>query len=144
MPLKNLFSLLDVSPKYKNINPESNKIYIKELLNGQIDEAIKFAFNITFRDWIDIFSFKKDVKDLLNKYNIKDDNNNTIYQKIKESWLLLIIYLIIYQKKKEITKNIFLISLSTFIIMNYGSLKKKEEIQNQKVSSIRKNWTINY
>ena len=84
MPLRNLFSLLDVSPKYKSKNPESNKIFIKELLNGQIDEAIKFAFNMTFRDWLDIFSFKKEVKDLLIEYNIKDENN-TICQKINES-----------------------------------------------------------
>ena len=84
MPLKNLFSLLNVSPKYKNIHPESNKVYINRLLNGQIDEAIKFAFNMTFRDWLDIFTFKKEVKDLLNEYNIKD-NNNIISKKIKES-----------------------------------------------------------
>jgi hypothetical protein len=57
MPLKNLFSLLNISPKYKTIDPESNKKLIKKLLNGQTDEAIKFAFNMTLRDWLDIFSF---------------------------------------------------------------------------------------
>ena len=57
MPLKDLFSLLGVSPKYRTIDPESNKNNIKKLLNGQKDEAIKFAFNMTFRDWLDIFSF---------------------------------------------------------------------------------------
>ena len=84
MPLKNLFSLLGVSPKYKNIHPESNKIYIKELLNEQTDKAIKFAFNMTLRDWLDIFTFKKEVKDLLNEHNVKD-NKNIICKKIKES-----------------------------------------------------------
>ena len=84
MPLKNLFSLLDISPKYKNIHPESNKIYIKNLLNGQTDKAIKFAFNITLRDWLDIFLFKKEVKDVLDEYNVKD-NKNIICKEIKES-----------------------------------------------------------
>ena len=84
MPLKNLFSLLDISPKYKNIHPESNKVYIKKLLNGQTDKAIKFAFNITLRDWLDIFLFKKEVKDLLDEYNVKD-NKNIICKKFKEN-----------------------------------------------------------
>ena len=132
MPLKNLFSLLDVSPKYKYINPKSNKIYIKELLNGQIDEAIKFAFNITFRDWIDIFSFKKDVKDLLNKYNIKDDNN-TIYQKIKESLVAVDHLLNNLSEKERDNKKYF--SNFTFYLYNYELWFFKKKGRNSKSKS---------
>ena len=115
MPLKDLFSLLDVSPKYKNINIQSNKIYIKRLLNGQTDEAIKFAFNMTFRDWLDIFSFKKEVKDLLNEYNIRDDND-TVCKKIKES-LVGVDDLLNNLVKKEENKKYF--SNFTFYLYNY-------------------------
>ena len=115
MPLKDLFSLLKVSPKYKNINIQSNKIYIKNLLNGQTDETIKFVFNMTFRDWLDIFSFKKEVKDLLNKYNIRDDNN-AICTKIKES-LSAVDNLLNNLSKKEKNKNYF--SNFIFYLYNY-------------------------
>ena len=115
MPLKDLFSLLKVSPKYKNINIQSNKIYIKNLLNGQTDETKKFVFNMTFRDWLDIFSFKKEVKDLLNKYNIRDDNN-AIYTKIKES-LSAVDNLLNNLSKKEKNKNYF--SNFIFYLYNY-------------------------
>ena len=115
MPLKDLFSLLNVSPKYSTKTPESNKIYIKKLLNGQADEAIKFAFNMTLRDWIDIFSFKKEVKDLLNKYNIKD-NKNIICKKIKKS-LVAVDDLLNNLAEKEENQKYF--SNFTFYLYNY-------------------------
>ena len=116
MPLKNLFSLLSISPKYKNIDPESNKINIKTLLNGQTNEAIKFAFNMTFRDWVDIFSYKKEVKDLLNEYQVKDDNN-TISNKIKESLVAIDDLLNNLAKKEKQNKEYF--SNFTFYLYNY-------------------------
>ena len=115
MHLKDLLSLLNVSPKYKKISCDSNQVYIKELLNGQKDEAIRFAFNMTLRDWLDIFSFKKEVKDLLNEYNIKDDNN-TICQKIKES-LVAVDDLLNNLAEKEENKNYF--SNFIFYLYNY-------------------------
>ena len=116
MHLKDLFSLLGVSPKYKNIAPESNKIYIKRLLNGQTDEAIKFAFNMTFRDWLDIFLFKKEVKDLLNEYNVKGDKN-AICEKIKESLVGVDDLLNNIAAKENKSKNYF--SNFTFYLYNY-------------------------
>ena len=50
--------------------------------------------------------------------------------KLRKAYQLLIICLIIYQKKKK-TKIIFQISFFTFIIMNFGSLKRKEENQKE-------------
>jgi hypothetical protein len=57
--LKDLLSL-NVSPKFTKVEPESNKNYIEKILNEKsIDETIKFVLNMTFRDFIDIFSYKK-------------------------------------------------------------------------------------
>ena len=84
MTIKDLLSL-DVSPKYKKIETESNKNYIEKILNGKsLNEDIKFAFNMTFRDFIDIFSYKKNVKELLNEYKVNDDNDD-ICNKIEKS-----------------------------------------------------------
>ena len=84
MTIKDLLSL-NVSPKYKKLIPESNKHYIEIILSSKsLDNAIKFAFNMTFRDFIDIFSYKKKVKELLNEYEINDINNE-ICDKIEKS-----------------------------------------------------------
>ena len=116
MPLKDLFSLLNVSPRYTTILPESNKIYIKRLLSKETDEAIKFAFNMTFRDWLDIFLFKKEVKDLLNEYNVKGDKN-AICEKIKESLVGVDDLLNNIAAKENKNKNYF--SNFTFYLYNY-------------------------
>ena len=84
MTIKDLLSL-NVSPKFKKIDKESNKNYIEKILNEKsLNEAIKFAFNMTFRDFIDIFSYKKNVKELLNEYKVNDDNDD-ICNKIEKS-----------------------------------------------------------
>ena len=84
MTLKDLLSL-NVSSKYIKVMPESNKNYIGIILNEEnLDETIKFVFNMTFRDFIDIFSYKKTVKELLKEYAVNDDDNS-ICDKIKSS-----------------------------------------------------------
>ena len=76
---------LNVSPKYKKVETNSNKNYIEKILNEKfLTEAIKFALNMTFRDFIDIFTYKKKVKDLLNEYKVNDYNND-ICNKIEKS-----------------------------------------------------------
>lgn len=78
MSLKDIYSL-DVSSKYKKISKEFNKITInkiiahKDLKNYQ---AIMFAFNLSFRDWIDLFTYKKTVNQLIN--NDEEGNENII------------------------------------------------------------------
>ena len=82
--LKDLLSL-NVSPKFTKVESESNKNYIKKILDEKsIDETIKFALNMTFRDFIDIFSYKKKVKELLNEYEINDYSND-ICNKIEKN-----------------------------------------------------------
>ena len=62
----------NVSPKF--IQTSSNKNIIKNILeNEKNNKCIQFLFNLTFNEWIDIFIYKKDLKeyDSLIEENIK-------------------------------------------------------------------------
>ena len=71
--LKNLASK-EISPKYttKLEDTDFNKKYIKKLLKKEKDKTILFAFNMTLRDWLDLFCLKKSVEQLINDYNYKN------------------------------------------------------------------------
>ena len=63
MPIKDLLST-NISTKYKTKDEDSNKKEIENLLNKEKDnEIIGFIFNLTLRDWIDIFTYKKEIID---------------------------------------------------------------------------------
>ena len=111
MPLKDLFSL-DISPKIKTASPNANKINIENILNDISDEAIIFVFNMTFRDWIDVFSFKKTVKELLKEKNFDDDN---ISRKIENN-LVRVDNLL---NKLVVKNNKYYFSKFTFYLYNY-------------------------
>ena len=119
MPLKDLFSL-DISPKNKKASPKTNKINIENILNDSSDEAIIFVFNMTFRDWIDVFSFKKTVRQLLKEKNVDDDN---ILKKIENN-LVTVDNLL---NKLVVKDNRYYFSNFTFYLYNYESwfFKKK-------------------
>jgi hypothetical protein len=62
MPLKDLFAK-DISSKYKTFCKGANKVIIDKVLEEEKDnENIMFAFNLTFREWLDIFLYKKELK----------------------------------------------------------------------------------
>ena len=96
MSLKEFFSQ-DISKKYstKEKKPDHNKIIIDNLINdimAQKEENIKdninyktimFIFNITFEDFIDIYTYKKSLDDLLNDYKI--NKNEIDYMRIKNN-----------------------------------------------------------
>ena len=83
--LKDLLSL-NVSPKFTKVEPESNKNYIQKILDEKsIDETIKFVLNMTFRDFIKIFSYKKKIRELLIEYKVNDYNIEDIYNKIEKN-----------------------------------------------------------
>ena len=72
-PLKDIL-LKDISPKYTNLSPNSNRINIQKILeNEKNDETIMFALNLSFRDFIEIFCLKKTMKDIEGPKKI--DNN---------------------------------------------------------------------
>ena len=66
MKLKDLFSK-DISCKYKKQSDYNKKVIENKLKDA--NDTILFVFNMTLRDWLDIFTFKKTVKDIINKYN---------------------------------------------------------------------------
>ena len=79
MKLKDLFSN-KISKKYSTKPVDFNKKLIKKILNKNSDETIKFAFNITLRDWLDLFTLKKRVEELL-----KESDKNIDCEEIKKS-----------------------------------------------------------
>ena len=84
MSLKDIFSN-KISGKYK-YQSDFNKKLIERLLNNQTDNTILFAFNMSFGDWFDIFTHKKSLTEIINKYNfINDEIFFVDYEKIKKS-----------------------------------------------------------
>ena len=62
--LKELLSN-DISPKYLKLKPDWNKKIIENILEKEKEnKIIEFIFNLTFREWFDIFTYKKELKDL--------------------------------------------------------------------------------
>ena len=73
-PLKDLFSN-DISPKYSTLPKDYNKKMIKLILKTpNANKYIMIAFNFKFREWIDIFTYKKSLSsfDYLDKEEIEE------------------------------------------------------------------------
>ena len=83
MPLADLFSL-DVSRKYKSKSKDYNKILINGILEQKIEvedfDTIMFHFKITLNDWIDLFTYKKDILTLINEKNSTNVNCTKIQE----------------------------------------------------------------
>ena len=74
MPFKELFSK-DISPIFSKLKRDSNKIIIEKLLQEENDkENIAFVLNMRFKDWIDIFTFKKEFRSIFNFHDGNFDN----------------------------------------------------------------------
>ena len=78
MSLKDLLSK-DVSSKFfnnssKDKDKDYNKNQIKDILKNEADKTIQFAFNMTLGDWLDIFTLKKSVKQIVEKYDYLEKN----------------------------------------------------------------------
>jgi len=73
-PLKDIL-IKDISPKYTNLSPNSNRVNIQKILeNEKNDETIKFVLNLSFREFIELFCLKKTMKDVEGSKKI--DNNS--------------------------------------------------------------------
>ena len=136
LPLKDLFSL-DISGKYSTRNKDYNKVLINRILEQKIEvedfDTIIFLFKIvTFNDWIEIFTYKKDILSLINEYNAQNVN----YNKIQDN-LIGVNHLLNEILKKEDFQNddkyyiLFLLYIFNFqrwfYIKRRRILKKKEE-----------------
>ena len=76
MNLKDIFSK-DISPKVKKYNSNYNKQIIENILNNKkVNDTLLFVFNMTLRNWLDIFTLKKSVIEIINECN--DNNYNNI------------------------------------------------------------------
>ena len=86
MPLADLFSL-EISKRYITKRKDYNKIIIKEILEKKIEiedyDTIEFLFKITLNDWINLFTYKKDIYSLGNEYDAKNVN----YTKIEKNFI---------------------------------------------------------
>ena len=111
MPFKEIFSK-EISPRFSKLNPDSNKIIIKQLLKEEKhNDNLLFVLNLKFRDWLDIFTYKKAINSLINykeekMANIKnsfeyvDSIINDIYNNNRDNNYLLyfMIYLYNYER----------------------------------------------
>lgn len=133
MPLKDLFSL-DISPKYRKESSNANKINIEKILNENPEETIKFVFNMTFRDWLDVFSYKKTVKELLNEKNVDDDD---MCEKIEKN-LVRVDELL---NKLATSENQYYFSNLTFYLYNYEIWFFKKRGRRTKKSNNQKEYS---
>lgn len=78
MSLKEIFSM-DISTKYSKFGKDYNKKIIDQIINK--DDSINFIFNLTYNDFIDLFTHKKKIEDI-KVFNINLDNK--CYEEIKK------------------------------------------------------------
>lgn len=78
-----LFSL-DVTKRYSNLQSDYNKKIIDEKIKGKEEdnETIKFLLNMTLMDFIDLFTYKKSIDDMI---QISDIKSKIDYEKIKRN-----------------------------------------------------------
>ena len=128
MKLKDLYSL-EVSPKYKNISKYHNKNIIKQIIkNKELKnyQAILFALNLTFKEWVQLFTYKKSIDDII-QYNKESENI------IEEIEINMIHVESLLKKIMEDNDEHFL-SIFTFFLYNYEEwfLNKQERKRNYK------------
>ena len=100
MSLKDLFSQ-NISSKYSKYEKEFNKNNIENILSNGVNDTILFAFNMTLRDWLDIFTLKKTVNDIYNKTNYIN-YQNVDCEKIEKNLVRIDKFLkIINEKNKD-------------------------------------------
>ena len=130
MRLKDLFSK-DISPKYKYKYPKDyNKKIIEKILQDT-NEIILFSFNMTLRDWIDIFTQKKSVKDIINVYNNKNNDCQNFIEKIEQN--LIGLDKILDKLNKNNDEDYM--ALFIFYLYNYERwfyLRKRKKIKKEK------------
>jgi hypothetical protein len=80
-PLKDLL-LKDISSKYSNLPSNSNRVNLAKILESEKnDEAIMFVINLSFREFIELFCLKKNLKDIESSNKIVSN----ITQRIKKN-----------------------------------------------------------
>ena len=83
-PLKEIFSN-KISPKYSTLPPDYNKNLIEIILNKEKDNSnIMFAFNLTFEEWINVFTYKRNLESFENFDKNKMEEINNKFDKVEK------------------------------------------------------------
>ena len=80
MQLKDLFSL-NITKKINTHKPDYNKTVIDSIIDK--NDTIKFALNLTYNDFIELFLRKKTIEDITNDFNSESETIN--YKEIKKN-----------------------------------------------------------
>ena len=80
MKLKDLFSL-NITKKINTHKPDYNKTVIDSIIDK--NDTIKFALNLTYNDFIELFLRKKTIEDITNDFNSESETIN--YKEIKKN-----------------------------------------------------------
>ena len=113
--LKDLFSS-KISPRYTSKSPDFNEKLIQKIINKEEEvkdyETILFVLNMTFGEWLDLFRYKKDIKDIQKQYQ---QNDNIKFDKIEDNF----VYVDNLLNKMIEDKDEKYFNLFTFYIYNY-------------------------
>ena len=128
MCLKDLYSL-DVSPQFKRISKDYNRNLIKSIINNDKIEdysTIMFAFNLNLEDWMELFTYKKNINDIIEKYKGIDNVNREIIENN-----IIGVEELLTKIDDNNDKNYF--SIYTFLLYNYKRwfIIKKERIKKE-------------
>jgi hypothetical protein len=140
-PLKYLFSL-DVSDKYrsKKENKDYNANVIKEIIEDkkhiEIEDynTINFLLNISLNDWIDLFTYKKDIYNLKEEYGATEINYEKI-ENIQKECIGAIHLLKDISKEDKTYYTLFILYLFNFqrwFWIRKGRNEEKKEIESKK------------
>lgn len=142
MKIKDLLSMEITSKnKTKNYNKNYNKEIIEQIQLKKEKESINsyrtrmFALNMKFREWIQLFTLKKSVNDLIN-LNYSEENKNVNIKKIESSLINIYDLLEDIEKMEEIKYFSFFI-FYLFNFERYFFLKKERNNSKKKFILIK-------
>ena len=126
-PLKDLFSF-DASISYQYESKDYNAKLINQILEHKIEfedyDTIMFLFKITLNDWIDLFTFKKDLFTLVKEYNAVNVN----YTKIRNNYIGVNDLLNNLSKINESNEYFSLFLLCVFNLQRWFYIKKMKKL----------------
>ena len=85
--IKDILSM-DITPKIKTLFNDTNKIFIKKLENKEMVEdfdTVNFVLNLKFRDFLALFTFKKNIKEIIIEKGLEEYDSKINIKKIEES-----------------------------------------------------------
>ena len=128
MPLKELFSK-NITPKYSSIDINSNKFIIQKILEEEENnEIVMFILNLKLKEWLDLFTMKKNINDF---NNLSKDDCDIFEEKLASIHILLNDIL----EKNEGTY----LSLFIFYLFNYENYFSNKQGRRRIPKEMKKN-----